>query len=144
MMRLALMTTLLTTSLALVGCGGSSHHGVPAPPSPAPGARTARAAARTFLNGWLLYEYGHAKPAVMKDLTPTLRTSLAAYPPDIPPTRTSWHLYGRLVSLALYRHASSWRGRAQLTDGQGDNFDETVQLVQTGGRWLVDLIIAQP
>jgi hypothetical protein len=137
-------TLLLTTSLALVGCGGGSHHGVPPPRPPAPGARTARAAARTFLKGWLLYEYGHAKPAVIKDVTPTLRTSLADYPPDIPPTRTSRHLYGRLVSLALYRRASSWRGLAHLTDGQGDNFDETVQLVQTGGRWLVDLIVVQP
>src|SRR5579859_7259822 len=68
---------------------------------PRRGALTARAAARTFLKGWLLYEYGHAGAAVMKDATPTFTAAIAGYPPDIPPTPTSRHLYGRLVSLAL-------------------------------------------
>jgi hypothetical protein len=109
-----------------------------------PGPPAARAAARTFLKGWLLYEYGHAKAAVMKDVTPTFRTVIADYPPDIPPTPASRHLYGRLVSVALYRRGSNWRGVAHITDGQDDTFQETVQLIQTGGRWLVDLIIAKP
>jgi hypothetical protein len=174
-------TLLLTTSFALAGCGGSSHHstrasspvggpsgrshaqrvsrhGASPPGSPAPAARTgpppvraartgpppARAATRTFLKGWLLYEYGHAKAAVIKDATPIFTTVLADYPPDIPPTPTSRHLYGHLVSLALVRRGSNWLGRAHITDGQGDTFDETVQLIHTGRRWLVDLIIPQP
>jgi hypothetical protein len=147
-MRLAPVTTLLlTTSLALAGCGGSSHHSTRAGPpvgGPPPGSLSARGAARTFLKGWLLYEYGHANAAVMKDATPSFRTVLADYPPDIPPRSTSRHLYGRLVSLALVRRGSTWRALAHIIDGQRDKFDETVQLIRTGGRWLVDLIIAQP
>jgi hypothetical protein len=111
---------------------------------PQPGALTARAAARTFLKGWLLYEYGYASAAAMKDATPTFKAAIAGYPPHLPPTPTPTHLYGRLVSLALYRRGSSWRGLAHFTDGQGDSFDETVQLIQSGGRWLVDLIVAKP
>jgi hypothetical protein len=111
---------------------------------PPPGLPGARAAARTFLTGWLLYEYGHAKAAVMKDVTPTFRTVLASYPPDIPPTPTSQRLYAHLVSLALMRRGSSWRARAHIIDGQNDTFDETVQLIETDGHWLVDLIIPQP
>jgi hypothetical protein len=107
---------------------------------PQTGPRGARAAARTFLEGWLLYEYGHAKAAVMKDATPTFKTVLTDYPPGIPPTATVRHLYGRVVSLALVRRGSSWRGLAHITDGQ-ESFDEIVQLMQTGGRWLVDLMI---
>jgi hypothetical protein len=168
-MRLALMTILLlTTSLALAGCGGGSHHstrasspvggpsgrghaprvsrhGAPPPGSRAAAARTgpaaARAAAVAFLKSWLLYEYGHAKARVIEDATPTFKTSLAGYPPDIPPTLKN--PYGRVVSLRLMRHGSWWQGLANITDGQ-ETFDETVQLIQTGGRWLVSLIIARP
>ena len=43
----------------------------------------------------------------------------------------------------MMRHGSAWQGLANITDGQ-ETFDETVQLIQTGGRWLVSLIIAQP
>ena len=163
-MRLALTAPLLlTTALALAGCGGNGHnatrasspaggssgrghagrvnrHGVAPLASQAPGARTARAAARTFLKGWLLYEYGHANAAVMKDATPPFATVLADYPPDIPPTASSRHLYGRLVSLALESRGSSWQGLAHITDGQ-ESFEEIVQLIQNNGRWLVDLII---
>jgi hypothetical protein len=136
LMRPVLITLLLTTSLALVACGGSSHHSTRAS-SPS-------AAARTFFNGWLLYEYGHAKAAVIKDATPTFTTVLADYPPDIPPTPASRHLYAHVVSLALLRRGSNWLARAHITDGQRDTFDETAQLIQTGRRWLVDLIIPQP
>ena len=103
MLRPALMTTLLlTSSLALGGCGGGSHHSArasspvggpsgrshaqrvgrhraPPPGSPAAAARTgppaARAAAVAFLKSWLLYEYGHAKARVINDATPTLRSA---------------------------------------------------------------------
>ena len=149
----------MTASLALAGCGGSSHlstsasspvggpsgrghaqrvssHGAPPPGSPTPSA-----AARTFLKGWLLFEYGHAKAAVLKDATPTLTAAIADYPP--PPAPTFRHISGRLVSLTMMRRGSSWRGLAHMTDGRGDTFDETVQLIQTGGRWLVDLLSGQ-
>jgi hypothetical protein len=100
-----------------------------------------RAAAVAFLKSWLLYEYGHAKARMIKDATPTFKISLADYPPDIPPSLKN--PYGRVVSLTMMRHGSWWRGLANITDGQ-ETFDETVQVTQTGGRWLVSLIIAQP
>jgi hypothetical protein len=108
-----------------------------APPTPAvqpPGPAAARQAATRFVVSYLAYSYGHAGVDALRDLTPSLRATLAGRPPWVPPSIRALH--PRVASLVLSRHGTEWVAGANVTDGP--NTYQVISVVgRVRGRWLV-------
>jgi hypothetical protein len=108
-----------------------------ATPMPAvrpPGPAAARQAATGFVVSYLAYTYGHAGVEALRDLTATLRATLAGHPPRVPQGIRS--LDPRVASLTLSPDGTEWLASANVTDRQ--NTYEVISVVgRVRGRWLV-------
>ena len=107
----------------------------PTPPALQPGGpAAARRTALEFTNSYLAYTYNHLAAGQLRDLTPKLRVSIAATPPQVPANIRALH--PRIASLALTRDGRRWLADANVTDGQ-DTYQVTSLLGDIRGDWLV-------
>ncbi len=106
----------------------------PNPPAlPATGPAAARHAALAFTQSYLAYTYGHATASQLRDLTPALRATLTANPPQVPAAIRALH--PRIATLALTQQAARWLANANVTDGQ-NTYQVNVLLDRVADRWL--------
>ena len=107
----------------------------PNPPTlPPTGPAAARRAALGFTHSYLDYTYDHPVAGQLRDLTPQLRVSIAANPPQVPANIRALH--PRIASLALTRDGTRWLVDANVTDGQ-DTYQVTSILARVRGEWLI-------
>ena len=107
----------------------------PTPPAlPPTGPAAARHAALEFTHSYLDYTYDHPAADQLRDLTPKLRVSITANPPQVPANIRALH--PRIASLALTRDGARWLADANVTDGQ-DTYQVTSVLARVHGDWLV-------
>ena len=135
-----------TTQLVLSATGGPWKVAELIPPDPdtlmtpnqpavsPTGPAAARRAALAFTHSYLDYTYDHPVAGQLRDLTPTLRVSIAANPPQVPATVRTLH--PRIASLALTRDGARWLVDANVTDGQ-DTYQVTSLLARVRGDWLI-------
>ncbi|HYB28311.1 MAG TPA: hypothetical protein VEF89_16980 [Solirubrobacteraceae bacterium] len=106
----------------------------PNPPAQPPaGPARARHAALAFTHSYLAYTYAHATAPQLRDLTPALRASLTANPPQVPAAIRALH--PRIATLALTQQAAHWRANANVTDGQ-NTYQVNILLDRVADRWL--------
>ena len=107
----------------------------PIPPAlPPTGPAAARRAALAFTHSYLDYTYDHPAAGQLHDLTPKLRASIAANPPQVPAAIRGLH--PRIASLALTRDGVRWLADANVTDGQ-DTYQVTSLVGRVHGEWLI-------
>jgi hypothetical protein len=102
-------------------------------------ARSAIAASRAFLNGYLPYSYGRADAHAIRAAGAALGRALRAAPPRVPPPVAEDRPRPVCVRAQAATGDRTVDVRAVVDDGQR-RYPVSLRLRQAGGRWLVTRI----
>jgi hypothetical protein len=110
--------------------------------APAPrGATAPQASARQFLIGYLAWAYGHGPVSAIQAASSDLVATLAANPPNIPPTMTGLH--GRVRAIAMRHHGIGWEALVNVNDAYS-TYQLTLALTRSAkGKWQVTRVMTQ-
>jgi hypothetical protein len=113
--------------------------GAHSPPATVTGPQTGpAAAARSFLGGYLAFEYGHQPATRIAASTEQLRASLATNPPNVPPSIRALHPQLLQLQIKPGGH-NAVDATATVNDGQ-ETYTVKVKLKRTNKAWKASTV----